>query len=866
MEHTSCTEDRIHHALDRCLYGLGHSSPNTQPWNAGLCINRWSLEELVKRDPRNFIILLQQILRKTREVLEQSQDELVVPLALLFSSTLLQTPHFSPDSGVLQEACDVFHCFLSWPEPCCSASRHLLSLIQQELRAPGISFQRLLREEQGLTTTTSTNHSKTMTVLLMSPGEDVPPELLSVSEQLSGVCHSQRDTSITLIKHAFQAALGTKYPLQILHHALQSKGAEDLEQLVTAVTEALETAASTQDPDAARESLLQSLKGLVESIGIPPPDCHTSPGNVHTLTLPLAKCHMYSWDKDNFDILNDLLQSELDQLPVFNLPTDKGEEDDEDEETEEETIKNRYTDHRISTVSICSKDSMFSSYSLSSSLSVPSTLSESSGVDSDFSEDLETDDSQPETRRRPKSKVHLSQRFSMLFKSQRSSSLCRRAQSMGSRGDVIRDGPSGALFKRSKSLPRQVRLPRLPRSSGVPAPTSDGPFPQSHHVCVRKRPILSCEEGDGVEMSTLVRVVVFGGDREAGRLARAYTDLQQRESRCPRLTRAYRLQFYFVPVKRGNLGGPGGVSIVPEGHLGSLLKCPTSTKSNAVILEDSTTDIAQLIGMTDPWYKQSVLSLLSLSSDVLCQTTSKVDCDSDSSSSERVLLLADLVLYYCRNAAQPVLLQLYQAELTLAGGEKRREVFIHSLELGHTAGTRAVKAMGAASKRFGIDGDREALPLALYIVYNKVFVSGRSQRTETDMVCTSINLRKACKRPQQLDSKMESLHLTMTEVLKIQSSKSKKNYNQQISRSEVKVDKVQVSGGSGITFPVCLDQDEKKIIQSVIRCEVSLCCKPGSGSDWRSHRSRPSQVQPLHPSFCSLLCLPITSFCGSQPS
>uniref|UniRef100_A0A8C7GID5 Phosphoinositide 3-kinase regulatory subunit 5 n=1 Tax=Oncorhynchus kisutch TaxID=8019 RepID=A0A8C7GID5_ONCKI len=787
MEHTSCTEDRIHHALERCLYGLGHSSPNTQPWNAGLCINRWSLEELVKRDPQNFIILLQQILRKTREVLEQSQDELVVPLALLFSSTLLQTPHFSPDSGVLQDACEVFHCFLSWPEPCCSASRHLLSLIQQELRAPGIEPLTLYSLPVGM-------------------------GLIS-----SVTCHCPDSSSI------FFHMVQTGYTISVF--VKQSKGAEDLEQLVTAVTEALETAASTHDPDAARESLLQSLKGLVESIGIPPPDCHTSPGE-RTLRH----------------------------------------DDDEDEETEEETIKNRYTDHRISTVSICSKDSMFSSYSLSSSLSVPSTLSESSGVDSDFSEDLETDDGQPETRRRPKSKVHLSQRFSMLFKSQRSSSLCRRAQSMGSRGDVIRDGPSGALFKRSKSLPRQVRLPRLPRSSGVPAPTSDGPFPQSHHVCVRKRPILSCEEGDGVEMSTLVRVVVFGGDREAGRLARAYTDLQQRESRCPRLTRAYRLQFYFVPVKRGNLGGPGGMSIVPEGHLGSLLKCPTST-SNAVILEDSTTDIAQLIGMTDPWYKQSVLSLLSLSSDVLCQVPQlQLHLGSFSNRpSCRVLLLADLVLYYCRNAAQPVLLQLYQAELTLAGGEKRREVFIHSLELGHTAGTRAVKAMGAASKRFGIDGDREALPLALYIVYNKVFVSGRSQRTETDMVCTSINLRKACKRPQQLDSKMESLHLTMTEVLKIQSSKSKKNYNQ-ISRSEVKVDKVQVSGGSGITFPVCLDQDEKKIIQSVIRCEVSLCCKPGNGSDWRSHRSRPGQVQPLHPSFCSLLCLPITSFCGSQPS
>lgn len=35
---------------------------------AGWCMNRWSLEELVKRDPDNFLILLQQILRKAREV------------------------------------------------------------------------------------------------------------------------------------------------------------------------------------------------------------------------------------------------------------------------------------------------------------------------------------------------------------------------------------------------------------------------------------------------------------------------------------------------------------------------------------------------------------------------------------------------------------------------------------------------------------------------------------------------------------------------------------------------------------------------------------------------------------------------------
>lgn len=45
-------------------------------------------------------------------------------------------------------------------------------------------------------------------------------------------------------------------------------------------------------------------------------------------------------------------------------------------------------------------------------------------------------------------------------------------------------------------------------------------------------------------------------------------------------------------------------------------------ESNGGVLEDSTTDIAQMLGMIDPWYERNVLSLLSLSSDVLCQVSS----------------------------------------------------------------------------------------------------------------------------------------------------------------------------------------------------------------------------------------------------
>lgn len=35
---------------------------------AGQSMNRWSLEEMVKRDPDNYLILLQQVIRRTREV------------------------------------------------------------------------------------------------------------------------------------------------------------------------------------------------------------------------------------------------------------------------------------------------------------------------------------------------------------------------------------------------------------------------------------------------------------------------------------------------------------------------------------------------------------------------------------------------------------------------------------------------------------------------------------------------------------------------------------------------------------------------------------------------------------------------------
>lgn len=117
---------------------------------------------------------------------------------------------------------------------------------------------------------------------------------------------------------------------------------------------------------------------------------------------------------------------------------------------------------------------------------------------------------------------------------------------------------------------------------------------------------------------------------------------------------------------------------------------------------ESTNDIAHLLGMLDPWYERNTLSLLDLPTNIVCkvhvdfdtrgfflsfyyyfnalplvsahirspcfalQQTSKTESESyDDSYEQRLPILADLVLYYCRHAAGPALIQLYQAEVRL---------------------------------------------------------------------------------------------------------------------------------------------------------------------------------------------------------
>ncbi|XP_077183619.1 phosphoinositide 3-kinase regulatory subunit 5 [Paroedura picta] len=880
MQHTTCTEDRIHHALERCLHGLSKNTISASTWTAGLCLNCWSLQELVSRDAGNYLILLEKILQKTEEVQEKCDYDLFIPLALLFSSTVLYTSHFPSNSDLLWRARQTYLDFLTWPVPYCSICQELLTFIDNELKAPGISFQRLVRAEHGLSAKSS--ESSIITVLLLNPSE-VHREFLSVAERLSTVEHSQHMLLVTLLEHIYQVNFGTSCDLGRLHQFLKLKPVEELMEIFASTTEAQELAAETSNnPAAARKQLESALQEIAKAAGLPGIIGEAQTHKPHPIPIPAARCYAYIWDQDNFDILNEVLDKECDYPKPAVL------EDDEEEETDGCFPQNGSL---LSSLESISKESVYSALSRDGShnsrvsisaiskvpdseLSVASTKSLKSFVsslkdcmDSGYVEDSDENSLEStgridpkEEKVSPRRRHRLTNKIYKLFKSKSQLILGKELR------DVSEVASLSLPLRRAESLCNPVAKHHIPmrsrRAQSLPQHVLSSALLQQHvpdNVYIQRRPFLSCDED--TKISTL-RVVVFGSDRILGKVARAYSNLKSQERSCMWLTRYFKLQFFYVPVKRsGPTSSPLTCSPSPGDPQCRVLG---STDPGLARMENSTNNISQYVGMLDPWYERNVLGLMNLPTDVLCQQSIKPEGEPLEEAAEQLPILADMILYYCRFATHPVLLQVYQTELTFIGGETKTEIFIHSLEMGHSAATRAIKASGPGSKRLGIDGDREAIPLTLQIAYSKRAVSGRNRWNNTEKVCTSINLSKASNRQEELDSKTECLTLTVTEVIKRQSSKSKKSFNQQISVSQIKADKVQITGVN-CSFAVCLDQDERKILQSVTRCEITECYKPKINEPCFGGRSTSLLPTQDASDFCSLLCLPIATFSGALP-
>ncbi|XP_077109648.1 phosphoinositide 3-kinase regulatory subunit 5 [Ranitomeya variabilis] len=884
MQNTSCTEDRIQHALERCLHGLSAiPGSSSSTWTAGLCLNYWSLEELVNREAANHIILAEKILDRTREAQEKCEYELLTPLALMFHFAVILAPWIPEECTLLPKAFETFHVFLTWPAPYCDIYQEILSFISEEQKAPGITYQRLVRAEQGLLTKSSM--PSIVTVLLVNPVE-LPKEFLSVTDRLRTIEQTAENTYISLIQHLYQANLGPSSQITVIKEKLKSKTEEELKTLFSDLTDTVEEAFNDGDLEKNRAWIKNKLQEIGKQGGFLGYQTDISLDQFQPICLPIPKCYTYTWDQDNFDVLNNILLSEEDTRATSLSPENEvNEEDDVDVEEEEEEEELEEVEEEIPN-DTNQRDSVFSNASRRYVYwSTPSNVQEeanmtsisthsvqfvsnlSSCVDSGYIED--SDDSSQETPERVdyrEEKVNrkFTQKICKLFRPKNHLSKGKSKTDLSNSPTYSMTGSMSHLqnipLRRAGSLctPQVRRVPvRSKRSQSLPQHALGAhiwEIQQNQKLALKRRPFLSSNEDS--KASTL-RVVVFGSDRISGKLARAYSNLRLKESKCPMLTRFFKLQLHYVPVRRNSLS-----PTVTLTNIDSPLKSPSpSAKTipeDMTGTEESTNDISHYIGMLDPWYKRNILGLMDLPTSVLSQSSTP---ENGLVETQKMPILADMVLYYCRFANRSLLLQLYQAEITFDGGRKQTEVFIQSLEMGHSAALRAIKASGPGCKRLGIDGDREAIPFTLQIVYSKSSVSGRSRWSDGEKLCTSVSLRKACKTFEELDSKMECLNLTVREVVKRQNSKTKKCFNQ-ISISQIKVDKAQIIAQNGGTFPLCLDQDERKILQRVIKCEVSPCYKPEI-RDFR-HIYRPHWSQTSQDQFGSLLCLPVATFSGAQ--
>ncbi|NWV00611.1 PIRK5 kinase, partial [Upupa epops] len=230
-------------------------------------------------------------------VQEKCDYDLVTPLALLFYYAVLYAPHFPPGSDLLLKAASIYHSFLTWPVPYCDIFRELLTFINNELKAPGISFQRLVRTEQGLPV--KNYQSSTVTVLLLNRSE-VQSEFLSIAEKLSTSEHPPHATFVMLLEHLYQANFGTHCDLENLHRLLKSKTLEELSEIYASAADAQEIAASSSDPVLSRERLHTMLRDIAGAAFFPAITGETQPRKLHTIPIPTARCYTYSWDQDNF--------------------------------------------------------------------------------------------------------------------------------------------------------------------------------------------------------------------------------------------------------------------------------------------------------------------------------------------------------------------------------------------------------------------------------------------------------------------------------------------------------------------------------------------------------------------------------------
>ncbi|XP_078454507.1 phosphoinositide 3-kinase regulatory subunit 5-like isoform X2 [Lampetra planeri] len=805
---------RLQHLVERCLHDLEKLSCTESPKNAGLALNRWTLEEFISRHPSNGVLVIRQILDKLRELHGTFNHDGFVPLALMFWSTVINTPHIPQDKQILDISYEEFYKFLTWPQPAGGLCKNILHLIKTEMRAPGITFQRLAQAENEISSNSCLPNAKT--VLLLDPAEvpQVFSETIKAELKLLGL--DRQSSNVKLIRHVFQSTGGREYDLDALQKSLQTKDKDFVHNVYLRCVSALEKADSSRNDDCTSGDLGQQLHTIYEEVVGSGKKGKKGENNstLEFIPLPVPKILVHDWKDQNLDFLYKYVQ----QKKIGKaLATEQGSGDVEpfrDSGFSSASISSGSWPEGESACETRPRDDGLSALRHSEA-HLPSDKRPDSGYSekdelelSNIEEDdlLDTDPNVSQDDLPQTDEYYLPSELPLLDEEEPSETLCCRS----SIEDDLSDNEATEECSFQKT-PEAIKLKRK--------------------TAMRRKLQL---RGEKAAEFRALRIVVFGRDKTLGRLARAYNRMRIRESRCSLLMKHFRLEFYYIPIRDQ----------------------PPSTANplyGQALNQQDQDDcvISQTLGAIDTWYERNVgnaFSIMTLLPSQITQETSVI---------AHYPFWANTVLYYSRFAKHSVLLQAYQMELCLMNGKKVKEIFVQEMLVSPQSSRQTLMA---GQCRRASDYDKEP-SVSLSLAYDKVSVSKRVQTVTVEKNFTSVKISRLSPLVKA-EANLDTLYLITMEPAGKQTrmlpfvTQVNQQTTPQIRNPPIRVNAVSLKSKAYSTLTVMLDNDESKVFQDVIGCAVSACLNPEHSLLKRQGKT--SKVNPVdcHP----FLCLPISLF------